>query len=241
MSKGAIEIPGWALRNPISAGTHLFWALVAIYVTALFWRLTRGDRLRRWSVMTFGVSMCLLFTASGVYHALRVNPPTLEFFRLLDHSMIYVLIAGSYTPVLAVLLQGWQRTGLLILVWSLAVIGIVCKWVLTAPPYEVTVGLYVGMGWLALIPIPQMIKAVGLRGVLWTLLGGILYTLGGVCDAVGWPTLVSWLIGPHEVLHLLDMLASLIHVYFIIQYVLPYQPQPFFRAVPNTSLQQAAA
>jgi len=229
------------LRNPVSAGTHLFWALVSLFVTALFWRLTRGDWLRRWSVMTYGVSMCLLFTASGVYHSLRVNPPTLEFFRLLDHSMIYVLIAGTYTPVVAVLLEGRQRICLLVLIWGLAAIGIVCKWVLTAPPYEVTVGLYIAMGWIGLLPIRQLIRAIGVRGMLWGILGGILYTLGGVCDVSGWPVIVPGLIGPHEVLHILDMFASLIHIYFIINYVLAYQGLPETGTEPSTSMQHVAA
>src|SRR5690242_111613 len=101
---GALEIAGCPLRNPVSAATHLFWAVVAVFVTALFWRLTRGDRARRWSIMTFGVSMCLLYTASGVYHSLRCGERALNFFRLVDHSMIYVLIAGTYTPIIVILL-----------------------------------------------------------------------------------------------------------------------------------------
>lgn len=160
---GAVEIPGCPLRNPVSATTHLFWAVVAGFITAIFWRLTRGDRERRWSIMTFGLSMCLLYTASGVYHSVRFGEHALNFFRLLDHSMIYVLIAGTYTPVFAILLRGWLRPGLLVLIWALAALGIVCKWVLTLPPYEVTVGLYIGMGWLGILPMPQVIRAIGVR------------------------------------------------------------------------------
>src|SRR5262249_43834994 len=126
---------GCPLRNPVAASTHLFWALVAVFVTALFWQLTRGDWVKRWSVMTFGVSMCLLCTASGVYHSLRISDRPLNVFRLVDHSMIYVLIAGTYTPIVAILLKGWMRISQFLLIWSIAVVGIVCKWAFSAPPY----------------------------------------------------------------------------------------------------------
>ncbi len=220
---GAFENPHCLLRNPVSASTHLFWALVACFVTALFWQLTRRDRRRRWSIMVFGVSMCLLFTASGVYHSLRVTPRLLNFFRLLDHSMIYVLIAGTFTPMVAILLEGRLRITLLVLIWAIAVVGIVCKWTLADPPYAITVGVYIGMGWIGIIPMPWLIQAIGVRGMAWSVLGGVLYTLGGIADAVRWPILIPGVVGCHEVLHVLDMFASLSHIYFVFRYILPYQ------------------
>src|SRR5262249_52338932 len=154
------------------------------------WRLARGDRLRQWSVGCFGLSMVLLYGASGLYHAVIADEPVLRYFRLADHSAIYVLIAGTATPVFAVLLKGRQRLWLLGLVWGLAVLGIACKWLLAAPPYSVPVGLYVAVGWIGLVPVYQLIQAIGLRGTAWGLIGGLLYTAGGVCDAVGWPVLL---------------------------------------------------
>ncbi len=217
---------GLFLRNPVAASTHLFWALLAIWITALFWQLTRGDPVRRWSLMTFGISLCLLYSASGIYHSLRISARPLNFFRLLDHSMIYVLIAGTYTPMVMLILKGWFRLSQLILIWSIALVGIVCKWTLPAPPYPVNVGIYVGMGWIGLLSMPHLIQAVGVRGMAWVLMGGILYTLGGVCDAICWPIFIPGVVGHHEVLHVLDMFASLAHVYFVIRYILPYSDQP---------------
>jgi hemolysin III len=217
------EITGFPLRHPVSGGTHLLWCGLAFFLIALFWRLTQGCRLRRWSILTFGVSMFLLYGASGLYHSLRAAPNVLNFFRLLDHSMIYVLIAGTYTPMGAILLRGRSRMIMLIGVWSLAAVGIVCKWLFAAPPYPVTVGLYVALGWIGVLPIRQLIRAVGVRGMAWALLGGLLYTAGGVCDAVKWPTICPGLIGPHEMLHLLDMAATVVHIYFILCCVLPYR------------------
>ena len=217
------EIVSFIFRNPVSAGTHLLWCLLAVYVTGLLWRLSRGDRVRQLSTGAFGLSMVLLYGASGAYHAVPGEDLLLvKYLRLLDHSAIYVLIAGTYTPVFAVLLRGRLRIILLSLVWGLAAVGIAAKWLLPWPPYELTVALYIAMGWIVLIPIWQLIRAVGVHGMLWALLGGLLYTFGGVCDAACWPVLLPGVIGYHEVLHLLDMGGTLVHVFFVFRYVLPF-------------------
>jgi hemolysin III len=217
------EIVSFIFRNPVSTGTHLLWCLLAVYVTGLLWRLSRGDRVRQLSTGAFGLSMVLLYGASGAYHAVPGEDLLLiKYLRLLDHSAIYVLIAGTYTPVFAVLLRGRLRIILLSLVWGLAAVGIAAKWLLPWPPYELTVALYIAMGWIVLIPIWQLIRAVGVHGMLWALLGGLLYTFGGVCDAACWPVLLPGVIGSHEVLHLLDMGGTLAHVFFVFRYVLPF-------------------
>ncbi len=213
------EIVPFVFRNPVSASTHLLWCALGAYLTALFWRLSRGDRVRQLSVACFGVSMTLLYGASGLYHA----APYENWLRLLDHSAIYVLIAGTYTPVCAVLLQGRLRTFLLAKIWALAAVGIACKWLLPAPPYPVTVGLYVAMGWIGMFPAYYLVKAIGLRGLAWGLLGGIFYTAGGVCDAVRWPILWPHVIEHHEVVHLFDMGGTLFHVFFVVRYILPFE------------------
>jgi hemolysin III len=217
------QIHSFIFRNPVSAGTHLLWCLLGAYFTAFLWRLSRGDWLRQWSTGTFGLSMVLLYGASGLYHAVPEPEPLLPYLRKLDHSAIYVLIAGTYTPVFAVLLRGRLRLVLLALVWSVAGVGIAAKWLLPWPPYWLTVSLYIGMGWIGVPSIWQLIRAVGVRGMLWGLLGGLLYTLGGVCDAAKWPILLPGIIGYHEVLHVADMVATLIHVFFVVRYVLPFQ------------------
>lgn len=211
------------LRDPVSSATHLFWCLAAFFFTALLLRLARGDRLRWWSVACFGFSMCLLYGASGIYHALKVEPRVLEYFRLIDHSAIYVLIAGSATPIFAVLLRGRLRVYLLSLIWGMAAIGIACKWLLPAPIYSVTVGLYIAMGWVGVIPVVQVIRAIGVRGMAWAVLGGLLYTAGGIADAMRWPVIYPGVVGAHEVLHVLDMGGTLSHIVLIIRYVLPFQ------------------
>jgi hemolysin III len=218
------EIISFIFRNPVSAGTHLMWCVLGVYVTALLWRLSRGDRLRRLSTGAFGLSMVLLYGARGAYHAVpRETPLLLQYLQRLDHSAIYVLIAGTYTPVFAVLLSGRLRVILLSLVWGVAGAGIAAKWLLPFPPYPLTVSLYIGMGWIGVISIGQLIRAIGVQGMFWGFLGGLLYTFGGVCDAARWPILLPGVIGYHEVLHLADMGATLIHIFFVIRYILPFQ------------------
>ncbi len=217
------DIVSFIFRNPVSAGTHLMWCVLGVYITGLFWRLSRGDRLRQWSTGVFGLSMVLLYGASGLYHAVPGQEPLLPYLQKLDHSAIYVLIAGTYTPICAVLLRGRLGIALLSLVWSLAGAGILAKWLLPWPKYGLTVGLYIFMGWLGLLPARQLIRAVGVRATLWGLLGGVLYTFGGVCDAAKWPILLPGVIGYHEVLHLADMGGTLVHVFFVVRYVLPFQ------------------
>jgi hemolysin III len=220
------EIASFIFRNPVSAGTHFLWCVLGVYITALLWRLSRGDRLRQLSTGAFGVSMVLLYGASGAYHAVPSRWMLLPYLQKLDHSAIYVLIAGTYTPVFAVLLRGRLRIVLLSLVWGLAGVGILAKWLLPWPPYWLTVALYIAMGWLVLLPIVPLIRAVGVRAMLWALLGGILYTFGGVCDAAEWPILLPGIVGAHEVLHVADMGGTLVHVFFVVRYILPFQPPP---------------
>jgi hemolysin III len=217
------DIFPFVFRNPVSASTHLLWCVFGAYVTGILWRLARGDRVRQLSVGCFGLSMTLLYGASALYHAVRVGEPYLNYFRLLDHSAIYVLIAGTYTPVCAVLLKGRLRAGLLVMIWTLAAAGIACKWLFSEPPHPVTVGLYIAMGWTGLIPVFQLVKAIGLQGMGWGLLGGLLYTAGGICEAVRWPILWPHVIGYHEVFHVFDMSATSVHIFFLIRYVLPFQ------------------
>ena len=212
-------------RDPVSSLTHLVTSVFAAYVTLVLWRLTRGDRTKCLSLTCFGVSMVVLYAASGLYHAIPLpgDAPAVEVFRRLDHSAIYLLIAGTYTPVFAVLLQGRRRWWMLGLIWLIAATGVACKWLLPWPPYGLTVGLYIGMGWVGIVTAGPLFRAVGLRGSALGLLGGLLYMAGGVCDAARWPVVLPYVVGPHEILHVLDMGATLIHVSFMMRYVLPFQ------------------
>jgi hemolysin III len=210
-------------RDPLSAGLHLIWCLWSVYTAGLLWRLSRGDRWRQWSVGCFGASMIVLYGVSGIYHAIPQEATRLvHYFQRIDHSAIYLLIAGTYTPIFAVLLHGQLRAALLALLWGMTLTGIVCKWVLPWPPFTLTVGLYLAVGWVGVIPAYHLTRAVGLRAMALGVLGGLLYTTGGVCEALRWPILVPGVLGHHEILHLCDMAATLTHVAFVTRYVIPF-------------------
>ncbi len=216
--------PFLGLRDPVSSGTHLVACLWAIFGTLILWRLARGDRSKQLSLVCFGISMIALYAASATYHALQLSPEQLQFFQLLDHSAIYILIAGSYTPVFVVLIRHRARKGLYLgCIWGLAAVGIACKWLFCDVSYWLTVSLYIGMGWLAVVPIIELLRAVGWRGILWAFYGGLAYTAGGIADVVEWPVLYPRVFSSHELFHLLAMGGTLCHFVFMVRHVATFR------------------
>jgi hemolysin III len=211
-------------RNPVSSASHFLWCAFALFAGAFLVRLSRGNRLKAVSLAIFTASMVVLYFASGLYHALRLpmDSEALHWFRLFDHSAIYLLIAGSYTPFVVVLLRGRGRVILLSAVWGLALLGIASKWLIAMPPYPVTVGIYIAMGWVGVIQLPALIRAMGLRGMGLVLLGGVFYMIGGISDALRWPDIWPGIVGPHEILHLSDMVGTGIHILVMLHFVVPY-------------------
>ena len=158
------------LRDPVSAGTHYAGFLWAVFALLILWRLCQGQRAKQLSVACFTLSMCVLYLASGTYHALRLPPSQLLYFRQLDHSAIYCLIAGTYTPIFFVLLRGRVRTGFILLIWTMALAGIVAKWTLPMTYYPLTVAVYLVMGGIGLLPTPAIARVTGPGGAFWGLL-----------------------------------------------------------------------
>jgi hemolysin III len=219
-------MPMFGMREPVSSLTHLAMAAFTLYATLLFSRLTAADPIKRSAMRVFGFSMVILYTASGVYHAIPGNfyDPTVCFFRRVDVSAIFILIAGSFTPIMAVLLTGNRRRVMLTLIWSLAVGGIALKWAYPRIPHPVTVGTFAAAGLPGFLPFGDYRRALGGRGFGWVFFGCICFALGGVCDVAEWPAPIPGLINSHEVTHLLDMVGTAAHVIFMVRYIIPYQP-----------------
>lgn len=224
-----------SLRDPVSSLTHLGTSLFAVYVTAILCRLAGGDRAKRWSLFCFGASAVVLYGVSGFYHAIPLprSSPLVQAFRRLDHSAIYILIAGTYTPVFAVLLRGRMRVIMLILVWTLAAAGVASKWLWRVNGGGLDVGLYLATGWLGVIPAATIVRTVGWSGLAWIGAGGLCYTAGAICDLTHWPVLIPGVFAWHEVFHLFDMAGTAFHVGFMIHCVVPYRP-------PRLALARAA-
>jgi hemolysin III len=218
-------LPLLHFREPVSSLTHLATALLAVYVTLLFLRLARGDRVKSRALLVFGVSMVVLYTASGVHHAIpgRKYDPLVCQFRRLDISAIFVLIAGSFTPIVAVLLTDPRRQVMLFVLWSLAAAGIASRWLAPDLPHPAVVCTFLAAGLPGFLPVRHYISAVGSRAFGWGFAGAALYGLGGACDVFDWPAPIPGLINSHELTHLLDMAGTACHVIFMVRYVIPYE------------------
>jgi hemolysin III len=220
------------LRDPVSSASHLLVAAWAAYALLVLLRLAPPDPGRRAAAAVFGASMVLLYLASGVFHAVPFtragHPAEFRFFQALDRSAIFLLIAGTNTPVIVALLAGRWRRWCLRGIWGLALAGVGSLWVLPQAPYSVTVGLYLAMGWVGGLPVAHYYRAVGWRGMNWVLAGGLLYTAGAACDLLRWPVVSEWpvRVGPHEVFHLLSAAASVAFFVFVARHVILSDPPP---------------
>lgn len=214
------------LRDPVSSASHLLTAAWAAYAALVLLRLAPPGR--RLAVAVFGLSMVLLYLASGTFHGVAytrdANPAEFRFFQKLDQSAIFALIAGTNTPIIVTLLAGARRRWFLGLMWGVAATGIACLWLLPKAPHWVVVGNYLLMGWLGVVPGWHYVRAVGFRPLLWALAGAGLYTAGAVCEIVEWPHLLEApvRVGPHEVLHLFDVAGTVAFFLFIARYVVPF-------------------
>jgi hemolysin III len=203
-------------REPISAWTHGSWLLLSIPATALLWRRSDGDPARRLSLLVFGVSLAVCYAGSTLFHAVRLDPTWIYWFDQLDHIGIFILIAGSYTPVAWNMLSGRLKWGTLASAWLAAAIGTGMLLVCGIFSMFWSTLFYLAMGWGAVICYVELARVHSHRTVFPLLLGGILYSLGAVMNLAHWPDLWPGLFGPHEVFHLFVMAGSTAHFMFML-------------------------
>ncbi|OOB78983.1 MAG: hemolysin [Epulopiscium sp. Nuni2H_MBin003] len=211
------------VREPINCYTHLGGAILFILGTiVLFVVSLTNDTLNITScisILIFGLSLVALYTTSGIYHMLYVKDATLIILRKLDHAMIFILIAGSYTPFCLLSLTGAWKWGFISVIWILAIIGILLKIFWMNMPRILSTGMYVGMGWLAVIAINPLYKSLQIEAFMLLLIGGIIYTIGGVIYAMKKPN-ISKNIGFHELFHIFCLLGSGCHYYAVCKYII---------------------
>jgi hemolysin III len=162
-----------------------------------------------------------LFGSSAAYHLIKAEPRTIVYLRKLDHTAIYVLIAGSYTPICAIMFHGFWRWGFLAVVWSMAAAGIILKMFFLATPRWVTAGVYVLLGWLGVVAAGEVNRALPTGAVIGLAVGGLIYTVGAVIYITKKLDLFPGKFGFHEVWHLFVMLAALAHFITITVYIAP--------------------
>jgi hemolysin III len=163
----------------------------------------------------------LLFAGSAALHLGRWGGALEQVLLRIDHSNIFLVIAGSYTPVAVTLLAGWPRVVILGLVWALALCGVAISGFRLPVSRWVQAGLYLGLGWIGIFVLPEIYAAVGLSGMALVVAGGTLYTLGALCYAARWPNLWQGVFGYHEVFHVLVIAASALFVAFMVLFVVP--------------------
>ena len=211
------------IREPGSAITHFIAMMMAVFATVPL--LVKAGIQSGWenflAMAIFMGSMILLYGASATYHSVDLTGRSLRVLRKLDHMMIFVLIAGSYTPVCLIVLGGKLGYTLLALVWGIAAVGMLVKacWI-TCPKWFSSV-IYIAMGWVCVLVFGPLLKTLSAPAFLWLLAGGIIYTVGGVIYALKLPLFNAKhkFFGSHEVFHLFVMGGSICHFIFMYLYV----------------------
>lgn len=205
------------VRDPMSTLTHFIAFLAAIFATPpllIHAAQQHANLTALVSLSIFMLSMILLYGASSAYHAFSLSDHGTRALKKLDHTMIFFLIAGSYTPVCTIKL-GIAGMKLLALIWALALAGAVFKLCWVTCPKWVSSVIYIAMGWSCLTAMPEIVAALSEWGFFWLLLGGIFYTVGGVVYAIKPKRLEGKYFGIHEIFHVFVMAGSLCHYIFM--------------------------
>lgn len=210
------------IKDPGSAITHFIGMLMAIFaaIPLLIKAAHEPERIYLISLTIYAVSLILLYAASTTYHTFDLSEKANTLLKKIDHMMIFVLIAGSYTPICLLVLE--QKIGLMLLtlIWGIALIGILIKAFWVYCPKWVSSILYIGMGWTCVIAFGQILNGLSAMEFGWLLAGGIIYTIGGVIYALKLPIFnkLHKNFGSHEIFHLFVMGGSACH--FVVMYSL---------------------
>jgi hemolysin III len=212
---------GKPLKDPLSGLTHCIGIILSIVGLVLL--VDRAIKFRNiWNLVSFaifGATMILLYTASTLYHWLPLSAKTTAILRKIDHSMIFLLIAGTYTPLCLIPLRGpwgWSMFGC---IWGLALLGIGFKFIWFEAPRWLSTAIYTVMGWLVIIAIWPLAHTVPLAGLGWLLIGGLFYTGGSVIYEIKKPDPWPKVFGFHEIFHVLVLLGSCSHFWLMYRYL----------------------
>ncbi len=223
MSKPLVSEQTATIIKPLLRGyLHAVAAVFALVGTVFLLLRTVGDAPKQLSLLIYGVGSLLLFGWSAFYHIGTWSVPHRAFMRRIDHANIFVLIAGTYTPIVFNIMTGSWRIAILTIIWVLAVVGVATAAPAIHLPRLITASLYVVMGWVVIAALPELVARVGINGMSLLLLAGILYTLGAVAYALRKPTLWSRVFSFHEVFHLATLLANGAFFTFMVIYVVPF-------------------
>lgn len=210
-------------REAFNAYSHLVGAIgAAVFLGYLIYGSSSDPGWSRVAFIIYGVTVFLMFASSAVYHAVNVSFETEERFRMVDHMMIYLVIAGTYTPICVIVLDGGWRIGMLIGIWSFAAIGIFKKifW-MSAPRWFSTI-LYLLMGWVSVIIFPKLWDLLPHGFSYWIAIGGLFYTIGAIIYGIKKPDPYPGKFGFHEIWHLFVLGGAFSHFWAIYKFLPGY-------------------
>ncbi len=220
---------GFVVREPVSAWTHFAWMVLAIPATCALWPLARGNTLKQIGVLVFGFTLTFCYAGSWLFHS--VPAALVRPFNTVDHIGIYLLIAGTVTPIGLIVLRGRWRAGLLGGIWVFAAAGIILRLTTHLPVNVVTI-VYLVMGWIGCACYFELARNLSHARMRPLWIGGLFYSAGAVINRIGWPVLAPGVFGAHEMFHLFVMAGSVWHFWFMRSTVLPFEPLPATATAP---------
>ncbi|MFN2616386.1 MAG: hemolysin III family protein [Thermoleophilaceae bacterium] len=214
--------PSSLIPKPRLRGVSHQWAFFVSLVTGLALVLAAPDGRPRLAALIYAIAVPSLFGTSALYHRVTWASETARrWMRRLDHSMIFLLIAGTYTPFALLVLDGVMGTAILVAVWAGAAGGVVLKLVWIDAPKPIVAAIYVVLGWVAVAVFPDLLRELGVTGAALVAAGGVLYTAGAVVYALRRPDPIPAVFGYHEVFHALVIVAAALQYAVVAFYVVP--------------------
>lgn len=213
----------FVVAKPLMRGwSHAAASLWAVCLTAALCLRAWGNTPLLISVAIFGLTMIELYSVSAIYHIGTWRPAAARRLRSLDHANIFLLIAGTYTPLCVNALGGWIRPTLLMVIWALAALGVSLAVIAPDLNRKISASLYIGMGWVAVLALPALAAALHWPALLTLVAGGLLYTLGGLVYGWRWPNPFPRVFGFHEVFHLFVIAGGLAFAAVVWFWVIPF-------------------
>jgi hemolysin III len=207
--------------KPLLRGISHFYGFFISLPLGVLLVATAPNGLATWTALVYALTISAMLGASTLLHRGTWTPTQSRTLTKLDHSCIYLLIAGTYTPVSLIALSGVTRVLVFSLVWLGALVGIALEWARERPPRGWVTANYIAVGWVALIAFPQLWTSLGVVGFVLILLGGVSYTIGAVIHAARWPDPWPRTFGYHELFHVFVLVAVLLHLSAVAFVVLP--------------------
>ena len=221
------RLEGWdrarlgRMHHPVRGILHGTAAIGFSAAGVLLLVLSRGDWGHKLALAIFGLSLTALYTVSAMYHSIPWKDRWKARMQRLDHSMIFVLIAGSYTPLAFILFEGWLRWATLAVQWTIVAVGVTHKMLWPRVGNGFSIPLQVTQGWLAVLLLVPLAQHLPEAAIALIAAGGVLYTVGMVLVVTGWPRLWPRTFSYHEVFHVLVVSASVLHFTVVAVFVAP--------------------